>query len=276
MANGNKAHKAKQKRTSDLTSGTSKQNKIRTFIREKAKKAVEKTKVGLKTLGWVLKHPKIAFTAVAIITTLVAKPSTSQTITGKTDDPKEVVDKEPRSTKLLKGTSQFLMRGYEAVTVPEDQMAVLGIKEFDGTEIEVVTKSPEEGVLHYFLSENWESFLLIKEPVEEGKGEVVEVNAFVPVEGGLYKPLAYTNDNFGTLLIAGTKCIIYRDGKEYGTIPLTEHFGVETLKDPKFEKDGDITWFRVSNSTGEVKINHGENGKVVRFGINQGVEIAEK
>ena len=156
------------------------------------------------------------------------------------------------------------------VEIDEENWGILGAKNFDGKENEIVIKNNGEYV-HYILNEKWKNSILeIREPKITQKTKTIEMAGFVEyrnmrLASSLHKPLIVWNDTCSFLVITEDGISGVVKGIT-GDVPLLSLFGISKLEGPFFgvtgTKTGKTLVLTFVNTERYVVFTMDENGQI--------------
>jgi hypothetical protein len=135
----------------------------------------------------------------------------------------------------------------------------LGVKNFDGNELDVPVKVNGVGWMHYVLNKNWTGILIIVEP-KDGASKAVGYPVETNDGSKTINPTSGKFDTDGLFAVPTQKGLILVTLDAEGYIPLEKEFGVSALENPtlKIEVDGKTgkkyVVISVSNSTEKRKV----------------------
>jgi len=153
------------------------------------------------------------------------------------------------------------------VTVDDDAWRALGASKFDGTETEIVVNT-ESGYSHYYINKNWNTLLMIGEPImtkKTGPDNVTMECSTLHLESKPYKPLTYWKTENAFLIFTETG-FVGDINKTGGEITLTNVFGISRLIGPRFTvkntKNGKSLLLEFDNTNKYVEFPMDENGQI--------------
>jgi len=179
----------------------------------------------------------------------------------------ETKEAMPSKIEIVNGTRMIRING-EGKDVSAGNLSELGITAFDGNEKLIFLGKNIDGIYTFtVVHENWKGIIFLsqmsKTLTTETQVVVTNTNFEYLPEGKIYGPVSYFRDEFGSFILTGTMGLsVHRENKRSRYLSLTETFGVDNLKDPKFDETSEKVTFTVSNSTGKVEFYRATDGKL--------------